>query len=76
MELCEIDKLVCLDCFFFINENPFILDILKRNKGSNRESEIEMKNSQFLFDLLKYSTNDEFDDNDLRFRKLLNVSPL
>lgn len=76
MELCEINKKVCLDCFFYINENPIILESLKRNKGSDKENEIEIKNSQFLFDLLKYSTNDTYDFEDSRFRKILTVTPL
>ena len=37
-----------------------------------------MKNSRFLFDLLRYSVNESeyYDFNDIRFKKLLNDTPL
>jgi hypothetical protein len=72
MNLCQIKKKVCLDCFVHLNENPFLLEGLRRSKSSNKENE----NPKFLLDLLKYASNDDYNINEPRFLKILNTSPL
>ena len=73
LNICKIQNKVCLDCFFHLNENPFLLDALKKPKNSNKENET----AKFLLDLLKYATNDEYNfNNDPRFLKIMNYSPL
>lgn len=74
-----IPKSVCLDCFFFINNNPIILENLKINPSFLRENEKEIKSSIFLLKLYDYATknNDKFVfEKEQRFIKLLELSPL